>query len=450
MKSSYLKQSIADTIPSGTSRLLVAVSGGVDSVVLLHLLWSLAEPLDLSLQVAHLDHQIRSESSADAKFVQELCLQWDLSCCAECCDVPMLAEQNKISLEMAGRQARREFLQRIAEQVNAEQIVLAHHRDDQVETFMLRLLRGSGQSGLAAMQVHQDIWWRPLLNCSRKQILDYARQYQLNWVEDESNCDPVFLRNRLRTQTIPQLLNINPQFPARIVALTQQFQLEESYWQEQIDQQFEDLVISRNDGFRLNRIALLKIHPALRIRILREAVRQIRGDLQRIEAVHLRAIENLLMGQRSQVQLDLPGCWVARRYQTLWIRDEAPELPKSFNLFLPIPGELELPDGRIIRTSIQSELEGESSHTTEYSLAGLALPLRVRSWKVGDRFEPLGMDGHKRLKQYFSDNLVESETRLKTALLVSGEEILWIAGMRRSCHAVAGHDKGMSLRIELL
>lgn len=315
---------------------------------------------------------------------------------------------------------------------------------------MLRLLRGSGQSGLATMRVLQGLWWRPLLNCSRQQILDYASQHQLDWVEDKSNSDPAFLRNRLRTQIIPQLLDINPQFTVRIVALTQQFQLEESYWQEQIEQQFEDLVVSKNDGLRLNRTALLKIHPALRIRILREALRRIRGNLQRIEAVHLYAIENLLIGQRSQAQLDLPGCWVARRYQTLWIRDDAPELPNPFDLFLPIPGELELPDGRIIRTSIQGELEGESSHTTEYSLAGLELPLRIRSWKAGDRFEPLGMGGHKRLKQYFSDNRVESEARLQAPLLVNGEEILWIAGLRRSCHAVAGHDKGMSLRVELL
>lgn len=450
MKLSQLKQSIIDSISPGTRNLLIAVSGGIDSVVLLHLLRSLAEPLNLSLQVAHLDHQIRAESATDAAFVADLCAQWDIHCHIEVSDVPIMAEQEKVSFEMAGRKARREFLQRIAGQINADHIVLAHHRDDQVETFMLRLLRGSGQSGLAAMRVQQGNWWRPLLNCSREQILEYAQQHELSWVEDDSNCDPAFLRNRLRAQIIPQLVDINPNFNNKIAGLAQQFQLEEDYWQQQIVQKFADLVVSRNDGLRLSRPILLAQHPVLRLRLLREALHQTRGDLQKIEAVHLQAIEDMLVGRRSQAQLDLPDCWIARRYETLWFRKVAPQLSDPFDLLLPIPGELELPDGRVLRVTLQNEQEGESLDVAEYSFADLPQPLRVRNWQDGDRFEPSGMVGHKRLKHFFSDNKIELEIRLNTPLLVSGEEILWVVGMRRSCHAVAGHDRGRILRVELL
>ena len=450
MKFTHLEQSIIDTLPVGVERLLVAVSGGVDSVVLLSVLNRVAKALNVFLHVAHLDHQIRPESADDAAFVRNLCLQWNVPCHTASHDVPVLAAQSKLSLEMAGRQARREFLQRIAGQVNADYIVLAHHRDDQAETFMLRLVRGSGQSGLASMHIHQGVWWRPWLNCSREQIVEFAHQHKLSWVEDKSNNDPAFLRNRLRTQIIPKLRDINPRFDSRIADLTQQIQLEENYWQEQVSQRFNDLIVSQNDGLRMSRTVLLSIHPALRMRMLREALRQIRSDLQRIEAVHLQAIEGLLTSRRSQGQLDLPECWVARRYEELWFRDVAPTLSEPFDLPLPIPGEIELPDGRVMRSSIQTEQEGESSKVAEFSFAELPQLLRVRSLRTGDRFEPQGMVGHKRLKRLFIDSQVELERRLRVPLLVSGEQILWVAGMRRSRHAVAEHDNGRTLRVELL
>lgn len=450
MKFTDLEQSISDTLPPGTGNLLVAVSGGVDSVVLFSALQRISVSLRVSLHVAHLDHQIRPESAEDAAFVRNLCSQLDVSCHIEPSDVPTLAQKAKLSIEMAGRQARRSFLQKVAEKVNADAIALAHHRDDQVETFMLRLLRGSGQSGLAAMRIHQGLWWRPLLNCSRDQILDYARQHDLDWVEDESNKNPDFLRNRLRHQLLPQLLAVNPNFGRRVAGLTQQIQIEEDFWQKQVEQAMSELVLPSQDGLRLRRQSMLRLHPALRVRIIREALRQVRGDLQRIEAIHLQAIEALLTGPRSQSQLDLPECWVARRYETLWFREEAPMLPVDFDLNLPSFGELELPDGRVVRTSIQDELEGESATVTEYSLAHLSQPLRIRSWMPGDRFKPLGMSGHKKLKSFFSDNRTEIEERLKVPILVCGDIILWVVGERRSDYAIAKQGLGNILRVELV
>lgn len=450
MKSPHLEQSVIDTIPSGTKRLLVAVSGGVDSVVLLHILCSLIETLNLSLEVAHLDHQIRRESATDAGFVTNLCSQWSVPCHIESSDVPALAEQNKVSLEMAGRQARREFLQRIAGEISADLIALGHHQDDQVETFLLRLLRGSGQNGLAAMKILQGCWWRPLLESRRAEILLYAQHHELSWVEDQSNSDPAFLRNKLRGQIIPQLLEINPLFSAGINRLTHQIQVDEDYWEAKIETRFPTFVQPSVDGLRLKRSALSITHPALRIRLLREALLRVRGDLQAIEAVHLQAVDGLLMGSRSQAQLDLPGCWVACRYDSLWIRSDAPEKLEPFDFPLIIGGEVELPSGQVVRLSLGDEMEGESTLVAEFSLSALTLPLRIRSWQPGDRFEPQGMVGHKRLKRFFSDNRIELEDRFTTPLLVCGETILWVVGLRRSRHAIVNHDGGSILRVELL
>ncbi len=450
MKLSPLEQSLVEALPRDTERIVVAVSGGVDSVVLLHLLQSLAESLELVLQVAHLDHQIRPESAKDATFVRDLCAQWEIPCHVEGCDVAALAEHNKISLEMAGRQARREFLQRIARDIGADLIALAHHRDDQIETFLQRLLRGSGISGLSGMAVVQGGWWRPLLGKDRQQILQYAEKHQLDWVEDESNQNVVFLRNRLRQEIIPQLREVNPDLTAGLGRLIRQIQQEEDYWAAEIEQRFPTFVISSADGLRLARKALVSAHPALRMRVLREALRRVRGDLQRIEAVHLQAIDELLCGSRSQAQCDLPRCWVARRYDSLWIRRDSPVKPEPYDLIVPLNGEVTLPDGRIVRTCAQVENEGESETVVEFALSALTQPLRVRSWHPGDQFEPLAMVGHKRLKRFFSDNRIELEARLTTPLLVSGETILWVVGLRRSRHAIANCGAGPVLRVEWL
>ena len=445
-----LEEQLAAAAISPGEILLVAVSGGVDSVVLLHLLKAAADRFGLQLQVAHLDHCLRPESGADARFVQKLCSKLALPCHVEAAEVQRLAEKMKLSLETAAREARREFLQRTAHKIGARLIVLAHQRGDQAETFMQRLLRGSGTAGLGGMRPLQGLWWRPLLDCSREQILAYAKQHNLAWVEDESNADPEFLRNRLRHQLLPELRSYSPQIESRLAELCRQLAAENDFWQEQVGVLLPDLTLSKGDGLRLSRPGLLGVHPALRARLLREALRLVRGDLQRLEAVHLRAVDRLLTAQRSQAQLDLPGCWAARRYETLWLRATAPALPSDYELALPVPGELALPGGQVLLASLQDELLGESARVAEFARQELAGLLRVRSWRPGDGFAPEGMVGHKRLKAFFADEKVELEERNRTPLLTCGDEILWVIGRRRSRHAVAGCGSGQILRLELL
>lgn len=449
MRSSLKKQISAAALQPGDS-LLVAVSGGVDSVVLLRLLHELSGELGLRLQVAHLDHQIRLESSADADFVRQLCTELNVPCVVEACDVPRLADERGISLEMAGREARREFLLRQADLLGAQLIALAHHRDDQVETFLLRLLRGSGVAGLAAMQALQGRWWRPLLDCSREQILEVAQQQRLRWVEDQSNADPVFLRNKLRHQLLPQLREINLQVDERLAELCRQLQVDETYWQQQVEKTLSGLIVSTQDGLRLDRQKLLVLPEALRIRVIRGALRQLRGDLQRLESVHLRAVDELLTGTRSQAQLDLPGCWVARRYETLWLRDQAAAPLPDYDLLLPVPGELKLPCGRILSAQLSMEPSGESALAAEFLWSEIDRPLRVRNWRAGDSFAPQGMVGTKKIKRLFGDRKVELEERSRVPLLVSGEQILWLAGVRRSRFASIATASGEILRLELL
>jgi tRNA(Ile)-lysidine synthase len=427
-----LEQRVLESLPEEVNSVIVAVSGGADSVVLLHLLHQVAIGRGLVLQAVHLNHRIRPEADGDAFFVAELCRRLNIRCHCESCDVPGLARQENISLEMAGRLARRRLMERVAAQTGAQLIALGHHRDDQVETLLLRLTRGTGSSGLSGMKVRDGIWWRPLLFCRRQQLLDYAQQQSLTWREDASNQDPQFIRNRLRNQIIPMLEEINPQCGERLVALSRQIAAEEDFWRDQIKTHYPSILAPADDGLRLLRPQLLMVHPALRMRLLREAVNQVRGHLQGIESVHLRAVDELLSGSRSQAQLDLPGCWVARRYERLWLRRAAPEPPPQYDLSVQVPGETLLPDGRRLVLTLVQRAGAETRRRVYIDLATVGSPLSVRTWRPGDRFVPLGMKGHKRLKRLFSDLQLEKEERLRTPLLLAGETLLWVAGLQRS------------------
>ncbi|MFO7813224.1 MAG: tRNA lysidine(34) synthetase TilS [Pelovirga sp.] len=444
MTGSCLEQTVLKSLPEAVRSIVVAVSGGVDSVVLLHLLQRVAAGRGLNLHAVHLNHCMRPEADDDLRFVEALCRQLNVRCHSESCDVAKLAKQESISLEMAGRLARRRLLERMAAETDAQLIALGHHRDDQVETLLLRLTRGTGISGLSGMAELELPWWRPLLYCSRQQLLAYARTQSLSWREDASNLDSRFVRNRLRHQVVPLLKDINPQFSERILVLSRQVAAEEDFWRDQIETHFPSIRAADDDGLRLLRPQLMTFHPALRLRLLRAALFEVRGHLHGIEAVHLHAVDDLLTGARSQAQLDLPACWVARRYQHLWLRSAAPKKPPCYDVALQLPGEILLPDGRKLVATVVKRAGQETRQRVYFDLAALDLPLSVRTWRPGDCFMPLGMTGHKRIKQLFSDLKIEKEERLRTPLVAAGETLLWVAGVQRSGFGVV---TPLSLRV---
>ena len=450
MTGTCLEQTVLKSLPEGVCSIVVAVSGGIDSVVLLCLLQRIAASRGLNLYAVHLNHCIRPEADDDAHFVEALCRQLNVRCYSESCNVSKLASQERISLEMAGRLARRRLLERVAAETGAQLIALGHHRDDQVETLLMRLTRGTGISGLSGMAELDLPWWRPLLDCSRQQLLEYARGQSLSWCEDASNLDPLFMRNQIRHQIVPLLNDINPQFAERMIVLSRQVAAEEDFWRHQIETYFPSIRAAGDDGLRLQRSPLLAFHPALRLRLLRAALSEVRGHLHGIEAVHLYAVDDLLTGSRSQAQLDLPACWVARRYQQLWLRNAAPKMPPRYDLVLQIPGEILLPDGRKLVATVVERPEMETRHRVYFDQATLAQPLSIRTWRPGDCFVPLGMTGHKRVKQLFSDLKIEKEERLRTPLVVAGETMLWVAGLQRSGFGVVTPSSVGAVRLELL
>jgi tRNA(Ile)-lysidine synthase len=410
----------------------VAVSGGLDSVALLTLLHQLAEPLQIHLEAAHLDHSLRPESRDDARFVADLCAGLGVHLTQERLDVAEIARQRKGNLEEIARDVRREFLLKTALERGCHLVALGHHADDQSETFLLRLLRGSRVTGLAGMKPINGSIVRPLLPFSRQELLDYIQSEDLAWREDLSNLDQSFTRNRIRHHLLPALAEFNPNISMQLAGLCEQMQQDEVFWSDLVARELTKHGQWLGDEYVLNRSDLLALPPALSGRLVRAALAKVRGDLRGITAAHTADIMTLITEGEPQGTLDLPGAWAARRYEVLLLRREAPATVAPFRCELTSPGDYCLSDNRILSVTQEESPLGESRSAVDFSARSLPFPLHVRSCEPGDRFRPSGMKGTKKLQDLFVDLKLTREERQNALVLVKDHEILWVVGMRRS------------------
>lgn len=417
-------------LPRG-ARVLVALSGGGDSVALLRLLLEVAKDFPLKLRAAHLDHGLRPESARDALWVTQLCGQWQLPLAVERVEVAVLARRLGCGIEDAGRQSRREFLQRQAELQGCDAIALGHQRGDQAETVLHRLIRGTSLSGLASMRFRHGPFIRPLLGFSRQELESYLAFKGQSFLQDASNRDPAFTRNRLRHEVLPLLQQFNPRLESHLAALAGRAAEEEDYWQQQVLAALADLRLPAQGELRLARPALAALHPALSRRVLRQALEEVRGGLGGVDAGHLEALRNLIVAEAPQAELHLPQCWVAVRFDALVLR-QAPPLPAELpRLLVSGPGDYRLADGQVIRFEVKPAPLGESWHTVEFDRNIVNFPFEVRGFVPGDRIRLEGLQGRKKLKELFSETRIEQELRRCWPLLVA-KELLWVVGLRRS------------------
>lgn len=418
-------------IPS-SSRVLAAISGGADSVALLALLHQLTDDLQLHLEAAHLDHSLRPESRVDAGFVAEFCAHLGVHLTLARQDVAEVTRQRKGNLEETARDLRREFLLATARARGCDLIALGHHADDQAETFLFRLLRGSRVTGLAGMRPSRGSIVRPLLSFSHQELVDYLQAEGFDWREDMSNLDQRFTRNRIRHQLLPMLAEFNPNVSLQLAGLCEQMQQDEDFWSDLVVRELPQYGQWRGDEYVLNRPGLLALPPALSGRLVRAALAEVRGDLRGITAAHTADIVMLLNEGAPQRELDLPGAWVARRYDLLLLRKQAPEAFVPFRCELVSPGCYPLPENRILKVSMEESSRGENRNVAEFSAESSVFPLIIRSSQPGDRFRPSGMKGTKKLQDLFVDHKLTREERQNALVLVMDGELLWVVGLRRS------------------
>jgi len=421
--------------------LIVAVSGGADSVALLDILATLSD-FPLSLVVAHLNHCLRgAESDADEQFVRNLAEQYQFPCAMVRADVRHQAESTQQSLEEAGREARYRFFEELRRRYKAAAVCVAHHAEDQAETFLIRLLRGSGTSGLGCMPYKNNRHIiRPLLDISRSELRRYLAAQKQSWREDASNLDHSFLRNRIRHQLLPLLEEYAPAVAHRLAATAHLLRQDDELLTQHLEELFPKLVKRQQDGFFFAADTCCRQTEGMRLRLYRHAVETLAGSLRSFGLDHFRQIDRLLFEGRTGALLPLPKALVAiKTADGLLISlhsSLSPQLPPV--LQLPGPGTYDLGNGMVLLAEGLSDPPEPHNHAADSALVDLdaaPFPWLVRPWRSTDRLILHGGSGSRAAGRILIDLKIPRHLRPGVPLLLKEEHPLWLVGVKRSGHA---------------
>ena len=438
-----VEQILRDHGLSPGDTLIVALSGGADSCALLDILANLKE-LQLRLIVAHLNHCLRgAESDADEEFCRDRAHHYGLPFESGRIDVGEIARTEGTNLEDAGRQARRRFLEEIRKQYHAAAIALAHHADDQAETVLMRLLRGSGSTGLSGMSFRNGTRIRPLLNSTRLEIENYLAERQLCHREDLSNRDITFLRNRIRHELLPLLETYNPSIRTTLTTTASLLSDDDTVLGELTAELASRACRFTAESVTCDLTILLHEPAALQRRLFRHALEQLHENLKHFGFRHIQAIEKLTHSPRPNASLDLPmGTGARRSYDKLYL-ERFPTKPQDLIhdevITITAPGVYHFPWGGSLTLSSQSDLPEEAnftSNTAWFDLESVPFPWCARTFRNGDRMTPLGMTGSKKVKDIFIDAKVPRSQRAKIPLIFSSSNLIWACGLRTPCHSL--------------
>jgi len=441
-------------------RVGVAVSGGADSVCLLHVLRELAPRWNLRLTVLHLDHMLRGEESlCDAAFVRSMATALDLPCELETADVAALCRETGENLEQAARAARLEFFKRLTQAGTVDRIAAGHTRSDQAETVLFRFLRGSGTAGLAGIRpVTDDGVVRPLLEIDRLEVERYLRDRGIAWRNDSTNASTAFARNRIRHELLPQLIREwNPAMAETLAHTAGWAQAEEAYWESELARIAPGHLVFEPPAVLIDVDALAALPLAVVRRLVRRAVEWAKGDLRGVGFEHLAGILELAASDEGHGRLQVPGLDIFRSFN--WLRMAPPALDnldnRNYRLPLPVPGAVRLPGQKVV---LHTELS-ENTNVTETSkdvyngCVGcldwnrISGPLEVRNWRPGDQYQPVGHSGAEKIKVLFHQARVPLWERRHWPVVTMGDEILWARRFGAAAGLAASPGSGPVLSI---
>jgi tRNA(Ile)-lysidine synthase len=439
-------------------RVGVAVSGGADSVALLRLLLEVAPELGIVLSVVHFNHKLRGEASdEDERFVLELARRHGLEAHSAAGDVAPYAQEKKLSLETAAREMRYAFFFRLLRQGKMDRLATGHTLDDQAETVLFRVVRGTGTRGLAGIYpqfavsgsqfseggIRQRFVVRPLLGLRRHDIEAYLRSLGQEWREDSSNLDLHHARNRLRHEILPRLeRDFNPAVQETLAELAEIARAEEEYW----DQAVRQILRPDEDATNIKLAELLALPLALQRRVLRTMAERfgLRLEFRHVERV-------LSVAEGGTTSRILPGGWCAARSRgVLTFQCSAEGAEGDYEYPLPVPGEVEIVELGTRLEAVLVPAGSQQGYNPENLLnpACLGHELRVRNWRAGDRFWPAHTKGPKKIKELLQDHHINGAERKLWPVAVSAGEVVWVRGFAvpRQLQAAAGLPEAVLIR----
>jgi tRNA(Ile)-lysidine synthase len=412
-------------------RVLVALSGGPDSMALLFLLNVLKDRFEFEIAAAHLDHAIRKASAREREFCRITCRKLKSKFYSKRVDISALARRKRLSLEEAGREARYAYFESLAGKYGYTKIATGHTLDDTVETVLLNIARGCGLEGLAGIPCMRGKIIRPLLNLEKRELLEWLNDQKIKFVRDQSNRSLAYVRNRIRLKMLPELEKINPAARRNIARLSEIVSEELEYLSNQTVSAYMNSLIESGKGkIVLDLGKLDHYHKSLKKKVLNEAFKIISGEMSNLSSQTISRALSIIEGDSGK-KAPLGGNVIIENSQGRIVIMKTP--PRPIRTKLRIPGRTELAirqsyiEARIIERNDIDQYDPRNQNV--FLDLEKMRDITVRFWRKGDKIKPLGMNGHRRLSDIFIDRKIPEYERERIPLVVSGSDIAWIAGI---------------------
>lgn len=428
--------------------IIIGSSGGPDSQFLTYMLNEIKVEYNLNLILAHLNHLHRKEASKDENLVKETAKKLDIKFQIKRASMDEYARANKISSEDAGRRLRYAFFNEIAQKYPGAKIAIAHNKNDQAETMIMRMIRGTGIDGLCAMAYKSSNIIRPILSIEKREIINYLDQNSISYAYDKTNGENDYTRNYIRNEVIPKMENVNPQAVDNLYNLSELLKNDLYIIKSRVDEAYDYAIKSVNNyniSFDKNRFESLD--DSLKSRVLRRAILKLKGDLKDFSKENIDQFLNVISldNGKESVKDNLTFIKNYRTYD-LYI-NQSIKLGKTSEL-LNIDNILNF-NGLIFKATLDDKINENDKYTAYFDCDKIKFPLTIRYRQNGDKFKPYGMNNNKKLKDFFIDEKVDRNLRDKIPLIISNDEIIWIVGHRVSNDFKVDKTTSNILKIEV-